>query len=64
MATKGSSYDSREVPIRYKLFGSEVEQEDELEAYEQLKVVSESEEYMAWSFFPFGLGKHMCLGRR
>jgi len=61
---KGSSYDSRDVPIRYKLFGPEVEQEVEIENYEQLKVVSENEEYMAWSFFPFGLGKHMCLGRR
>ena len=61
---KGSSYDIQAVPLRYKLFGSAHEHYCEIENHEQLKVATDGENFMPWSFFPFGLGKHMCLGRR
>lgn len=62
--TQVSGYDSKDIPLRYKLFGPKVEGDIRKENLEHLKVAASNEEYMEWSFFPFGLGKHQCLGRR
>lgn len=59
-----SGYDTNDVPLRYKLFGSTVENDIKKENLEYLKVAADNEQYLEWSFFPFGLGKHQCLGRR
>jgi cytochrome P450/nicotinamidase-related amidase len=62
--SKGSGYDADAIPMRYKLFGPKYESAVEGENLEHLQVASEVEDLMSYSFFPFGLGKHMCLGRR
>ena len=62
--SKGSGYDADAIPMRYKLFGPKYEGAVENENHEHLLVASEVEDLMSYSFFPFGLGKHMCLGRR
>jgi hypothetical protein len=57
-------YDADAIPMRYKLFGAEYDGAVEDENHEHLQVATEVEDLMSYSFFPFGLGKHMCLGRR
>ena len=61
---KVAGYEAGTHPIRYKLFGKTHEKECEEENFEHLKVAADAEGLLSWSFFPFGLGKHMCLGRR
>lgn len=61
---KKGGYDADAIPMRYKLFGPEYEGAVEDENREHLHVATEVEDLMSYSFFPFGLGKHMCLGRR
>lgn len=64
-ATIGTSiYNESSESIRYKLFGAPVESGCESENLEFLKAAAGCEDFMAHSFFPFGLGKHQCLGRR
>lgn len=63
--TKASSaYDHDTTPIRYKLFGNPVEEGVEAENLEMLKAAAVCEDSMAYTYMPFGLGKHQCLGRR
>lgn len=64
MKMKKSGYDASALPMRYKLFGFESERNVEMENHEQLLAASDVEDLITYSFFPFGLGKHMCLGRR
>jgi len=59
-----SAYDFQDHPIRVKLFGTKYEQDIDEWNFEHLKVASEAEKFSQWKFFPFGLGKHTCLGRR
>lgn len=55
---------SSDVPLRYKIFGTSIEQEVEDVNDEHLTAVMNCDDLSSWSFFPFGLGKHTCLGRR
>lgn len=64
MKKKVAGYEADTNPIRYKLFGETHEKDCEEENFEHLKVAADAEGLLSWSFFPFGLGKHMCLGRR
>ena len=61
---KFAGYEADSLPIRYRLFGDATERAYEEENFEHLKVAAHAEDLLAWSFFPFGMGKHMCLGRR